>query len=211
MKIEAGQKIGICGRSGSGKSSLLLALVGLIETCAGSITIDGIDIGTVPRETVRQRLIAIPQHPFILPGTVRANADPYGLAPDVSIVSALTKVGVWSALATRGGLDAMLSEQPLSQGEQQLFCLARAMLRKSKVLVLDEATSSVDNETDNLVQRIIKEHFQGYTIVSVAHRLDTIIDSAKIAVFDAGQLVEFDSPEKLLSRDNSLFRAMYRS
>jgi ABC-type multidrug transport system fused ATPase/permease subunit len=133
--------------------------------------IDGVDLRTVPREIIRQRLVAILQDPFILPGSVRSKADPLGAAADEEITSALKKIGIWSALESRGGLDAVLQDQPLSQGQQQLFCLARAMLRKSRVLILDEATSSVDSETDQVMQKVIKEEFKGWTIISVAHRV----------------------------------------
>ena len=131
------------------------------------------NISSIPRELVRQRLIAIPQDPFIIPGTVRSNVDPLGVIPDEDIISALRKINIWDTLSSRGGLEAVLQEQPLSQGQQQLFCLARVMLRKSKtkVLILDEATSSVDHDTNRVMQNVIKEEFKGYTIISVAHRV----------------------------------------
>lgn len=166
----------------SGKSSLVLALLRLVDLSSGSISIDGIDISTLPREDIRQNLIAIPQDPFILPGSVRYNADPLGTISDDEIISSLKRIGIWGALEDRGGLDAILLDQPLSHGQQQLFCLGRAILRKTqckgKVLILDEATSSVDRETDKVMQKVIKEELKGYTIISVAHRvrfLDIII------------------------------------
>ncbi|KAE8381911.1 putative multidrug resistance protein [Aspergillus bertholletiae] len=178
MRISSGQKIGICGRTGS-------------------------------REEIRERLVCIPQDPFILSGTIRSNTDPLGAATDEEVISALQRIGIWSTLESRGGLDAVLLDHPLSQGQQQLFCLARAILRKSgsNILILDEATSSVDNDTDAVMQKVITEVFAGYTIISVAHRLDTIMDSDMVAVLDAGKLMEFDSPESLLARD-SIFRRM---
>lgn len=190
MDIVSGQKIGICGRTGrfvdsissifgphfdntlnSGKSSLVLALLRLIDISAGKIIIDGIDISTLSRNLIRERLIAIPQDTFTLPGSVRSNADPEGVATDTEIITALTKIGIWSTLEQRGGLDAILEEQPLSQGQQQLFCLVRAMLRKSKILILDEATSNLDSETDRVAQKVIREEFQGYTVITVAHKV----------------------------------------
>lgn len=152
-------------------------------------------------------MIAIPQDPFILNGSVRLNADPSGKVPDDLIIDALSKIHLWPVILSRGGLDTDLNLQPLSQGQQQLFCLARAMLRKSKILILDEATSNVDHETDQLMQKIIRQEFKSHTVITVAHRLDTILDADKIAVMDSGKLVEFDSPHALLARD-SIFREL---
>ena len=189
----------------SGKSSLLLSLCRLIEIDSGSIIIDGVDLRTIPREVIRTRITAIPQDPFVLSDSVRANSDTSGEASDDAIISALKKVQLWDAIQTRGGLDAQMKSQPLSQGQQQLFCLARAMLRKSKILILDEATSNVDSETDALMQQIIREVFAQNTIITVAHRLKTISDSDMVAVLHEGKLVEFGSPGELLQRPS-----MYR-
>lgn len=210
LRIEPGQKVGICGRTGSGKSSLLLSLLRLIEIQAGAIIIDDLDISKLPREIIRTRIIAIPQDPFIFADTVRVNADPFGIATDEQIIAALTKVQLWSTLETRGGLDAQMKTQPLSQGQQQLFALARALLRRtrSKILILDEATSNVDAETDKLMQEIIREEFRAHTIVTVAHRLDTILDADVVAVLDAGELVEFGPPGELLAMEHSRFRQL---
>ena len=159
----------------------------------------------MPREVIRTRMTAIPQDPFVLSDSVRVNADTSGGASDDAIISALKKVQLWDAIQIRGGLDAQMKSQPLSQGQQQLFCLARAMLRKSKILVLDEATSNVDSETDALMQRVIREVFAQHTIITVAHRINTIFDSDMVAVLHEGKLVEFDSPGELLQRP-SMFR-----
>ncbi|OCK85970.1 putative multidrug resistance protein [Lepidopterella palustris CBS 459.81] len=208
MAIKPGQKIGICGRTGSGKSSLLLALFCLLELDSGTIFIDGIDLRTIPREVIRTRMIAIPQDPFVLSSSVRTNADPAGAATDAAIISALDKVQLWDSIQARGGLDAQMKAQPLSQGQQQLFCLARAMLRESRILVLDEATSNVDQETDALMQRVIRKEFARHTIVTVAHRLDTIADADVVAVLSEGRLVEFGKPEELLAKQ-SRFRELH--
>ncbi|KAE9373193.1 putative multidrug resistance protein [Stipitochalara longipes BDJ] len=206
MLIKPGQKIGICGRTGSGKSSLLSALLCLLDIESGTITIDGIDLRTVRRDILRERLIAIPQDPFILTGTVRLNLDPSSQHSSSSLISALTKVHLWAVIENRGGLECELNEHPLSQGQQQLFSLARAMLRRSKILILDEATSNVDAETDALMQRVIRDEFAGYTIVTVAHRLDTIMDADRVAVLEGGRLVEFGEPQVLLGRDSAFKR-----
>jgi ATP-binding cassette subfamily C (CFTR/MRP) protein 1 len=179
----------------------------------GTIVIDGLDLRSLPRSTIRSRLITIPQEPFILAGTVRYNLDPSTQATDAHIITALEKVGLWTLLSSRGGLDASMSDNPLSQGQQQIFCLARAMLRlrdgkgMGKIMVLDEATSNVDGETDALMQKLIREEFSECTILTVAHRLDTIADSDRIAVLDRGNLVEFESPAALMGRA-SLFREL---
>jgi ABC-type multidrug transport system fused ATPase/permease subunit len=192
----------------SGKSSLLSALLRILDLDSGTITIDGLDLQIIPREIIRSRLVTIPQDPFILSGSVRLNIDPTSSASDDLIITALTKVGLWSILSERGGLDAEMTANPLSQGQQQIFCLARAMLRTGgKILVLDEATSNVDAETDQLMQRLIREEFAGYTIITVAHRLDTVLDSDRIVVLDSGTIVEVGSPSELLSRA-SAFREL---
>jgi ATP-binding cassette subfamily C (CFTR/MRP) protein 1 len=138
---------------------------------------------------------------------VRANADTSGEATDDDIISALKKVHLWDAIQTRGGLDAQLKSQPLSQGESQLFSLTRAMLRKSKILILDEATSNVDSETDALMQQVIREVFAQHTIITVAHRIKTIADSDMVAVLSEGKLIEFGAPAELLARQ-SMFREL---
>ncbi|KAF4624451.1 hypothetical protein G7Y89_g13720 [Cudoniella acicularis] len=206
FSIRHGEKIGICGRTGSGKSSLLSVLLRILDNSSGTITIDGLDLSTIPREIIRSRILAIPQEPFILSGTVRLNADPFKLVSDDLIIAALTKVGLWTILESRGGLDAEMTANPLSQGQQQIFCLARAMLRRgNRILVLDEATSNVDAETDGVMQRLIREEFKEWTIITVAHRLDTILDSDKILVLDKGVIVENDSPDELLARKGAFW------
>lgn len=194
----------------SGKSSLLATLLRLLDLAPGSgtIFIDGVDIQVLPRELIRERIVAIPQDPFMLNGTVRLNMDPHGKVPDDLIVDVLSKLRLWPIIQGRGGLNADINAQPLSQGQQQLFCLGRAMLRKGmKILVLDEATSNVDKETDQVMQKIIREEFRAQTIITIAHRLDTIMDSDRIAVFDSGRLVEFDRPGALLGRE-SVFKTL---
>ena len=161
LSIEAGEKIGICGRTGryitiipysfikksayhkffSGKSSLILALVRMIELSSGTITIDGLDITTMPRHYIRSRLNAISQEPFFLTGTVRLNLDPYESSSDEAMIDVLKRVQLWATIEARGGLNSLLGEDMLSHGQRQLFCLARAILRPGKIVILDEATS----------------------------------------------------------------------
>jgi ATP-binding cassette subfamily C (CFTR/MRP) protein 1 len=211
MIISPGEKIGICGRSGSGKSSLITSIFRMLELAPGSIvTIDGIDISTLPRQLVRERLNAIPQEPFFMKGSIRSNADPYQMHSDADIVRAIQKVRLWPLVLAKGGLDAPLDAEFFSHGQRQLFCLARALLRRSKVVVLDEVTSSVDKVSDELMQRVIREEFEGCTILAVAHRLDTILDFDRIALLSGGELVEMDEPGQLLGRE-SAFKELYSS
>lgn len=211
MNIQPGQKIGICGRSGSGKSSLITSLFRMLELSPGSrILIDGLDIATVPRQRVRAALNAIPQEPFFLRSTIRKNADPRSLHSDTAIISAIQKVELWDLVAAKGGLDAEMDADFFSHGQRQLFCLARAILRRSKIVVLDEATSSVDPASDRLMQRVIRKEFADCTILAVAHRLETVLDFDRIAVMDGGELLEFEEPGALLARE-SAFRELYDS
>ncbi|CCG83568.1 putative ABC multidrug transporter [Taphrina deformans PYCC 5710] len=211
LSIKAGQKIGVCGRSGSGKSSLVTCLFRMLEVAPGSrITIDDVDITKLPRQKVREVLNAIPQDPCFLRTTIRRNVDPESEHTDEAIAAALERVQLWNVVETLGGLDTDLDLESFSHGQRQLFCLARAMLKKSKIVILDEATSSVDHESDNLMQRIIRSQFWDCTIIAVAHRLDTILDFDKIVVLDAGKVVEFDEPAALLARP-SQFRELYNN
>lgn len=211
MSIKPGEKIGVCGRSGSGKSSLIMTLFRLLEvTPESSLLVDGIDITRIPREIVRSRFNAIPQDPFFMKGSIRFNLSPEISHSDAEIIEALSKVQLWPIVEPRGGLDAELDANFFSHGQRQLFCLARAILRKSKIVVLDEVSSSMDVTTDKLIQRIIRQEFAGSTIIAVAHRLNTILDFDRIALLSDGKLIELDSPLALLSRP-SAFRELYNS
>ena len=214
LSVRAGEKVGLCGRSGSGKSSLLATMFRMLEVTAdSSITIDGVDIIRASRQDVRAALNAIPQEPFFTSGSVRVNADPSGIKADDEVVAALQCVELFDIIQAKGGLDAELDAEFFSHGQRQLFCLARAILRGrggGRVVVLDEVTSSVDVKSDALMQRLIREHFADCTILAVAHRLETILDFDRIALMKDGELVEFDTPKALLSR-NSAFKELYES
>ncbi|KAI9826794.1 MAG: hypothetical protein M1819_007265 [Sarea resinae] len=211
-KIGPGQKVGICGRSGSGKSSLVSTLFRLVELETGSIIVDDVDISTVPRQEVREKLIGLPQEPYLFEGSVRENIDPDSLYPDEAITGALERVQLWATLVSKGGLDAPISEDLVSHGQRQLLCLAKSLLRRqSKILVLDEATSNVDALTDGLMQRIIREDFAAHTVIAIAHRLDTILDFDIVLVMEHGALVEIGNPLDLLARQNSIFKTLYAS
>ncbi|KAJ5712805.1 ABC transporter integral membrane type 1 [Penicillium malachiteum] len=210
MNIKPGENIAICGSSGSGKSSLILALLRMIETQQGSMTVDGIDISKCSQSELRTRLNVVTQDPFIVPGSVRFNIDPFGTASDEAIITVLTRVGLYEKIEEGGGLDMEMNSESWSMGQRQLLCLARAMLRGGKLLILDEATSSVDHQTEELMQEILDTEFSSHTILSVLHRLRYIQRYDRVAVLESGSLVEFDSPTALLSRDSRL-TALYNS
>ncbi|KAK7736159.1 hypothetical protein SLS53_007187 [Cytospora paraplurivora] len=215
LTIQPGQKVGICGRTGSGKTSLLLALLRLLDTPSGTIQVDNIDLSSHPRKAIRPHLITLPQDPVKLPGTVRTNLDPHGVfnspSGDTDLIAALGKVFLWDdVISPRGGLDADFSELGLSHGQEQLFGLARALLQKDKgsIVLLDEATSSVDYETDRRVQEVIREGLARHTVLAVAHRLDTIQDYDLVVVMDRGRIVEKGDPRELREREGSAFRRL---
>lgn len=196
----------------SGKSSLISTLFRLIDPSSGTITIDGLDISTLQPDLVRQRLICLPQEPYFAPGTVRFNVDPFGTATDMEIQSMLEELNIWDAIITnQDGLSGTMEPEIFSHGQRQLFCLARALLKSPRrgVVVLDEATSSVDEETDALMQRVIRAKFKEQTLIVVAHRLHTILDFDKVAVFDKGTLIEFDNPIELLAQGGTAFADLY--
>ncbi|KAK0120207.1 hypothetical protein ONS95_011613 [Cadophora gregata] len=212
LHIAAGEKIGICGRSGSGKSSLLMTLFRMLEIQPeSSIIVDGIDISTIPRQTVRSRFNAIPQDPFFMKGSIRFNASPSSLHTDTAIISALTKVHLWPTVLSKGGLSAPLEEETFSHGQRQLFCLARAILRKSRIVVLDELSSSIDVATDALIQRVLREEFEACTVLVVAHRLETVVDFGRVVVLGGGRVVEVGVPGELIEREGSAFGELWFS
>ncbi|KAI0401333.1 ABC transporter-like protein [Xylaria palmicola] len=205
--VEGGQKVAICGRSGSGKSSIIMALARMLDLTSGSITIDGLDLSTMPRSEVRSRLNIVPQEPYFYYKTLSENLDPSGNASPESMRAALEKVQLLEVVKSNGSLDSDLNVETLSQGQKQLLALARAMLRPSKILVLDEATSSVDKHTAKIMQHILRTEFQSQTIIAVAHQLNTIIDFDHVVVMNAGKLVEGGRPSDLLAVD-SMFKRL---
>ena len=210
-EIKRGEKIGIVGRTGAGKSSMTLALFRIIEPAEGSITIDGVDITQMGIGYLRSRLTIIPQDPVLFSGTLRSNVDPFEMYTDKEIWNVLQLSHLKTfASSLPSGLQHEIAEggANLSVGQRQLICLARALLRKTKVLILDEATASVDLDTDDLIQTTIREEFNDCTVLTIAHRLNTILDSSKIMVLSDGQVIEFDTPESLLKNPQSSFYKM---
>ncbi|CAG7565483.1 unnamed protein product [Fusarium equiseti] len=216
FSIKPGQKLGLCGRSGSGKSSFVQALLRMAEIVNGQITLDGEDISVVPRYLIRQRLSCLTQDPFVFGDSIRANLDPCNESSDAEIRSALERVGIWSVIRAKvddkkDPIDEKMDENFLSHGQRQLFCLARALLKKSSLLILDEPTSSVDTQTDARMQEVIRTEFSDCTIIMIAHRIDTLLDFDKVAVLDRGSLVEFGAPEELLKDEGGAFTRLYRA
>ncbi|XP_020713183.1 multidrug resistance-associated protein 1 isoform X11 [Ceratitis capitata] len=211
FSIAGGEKVGIVGRTGAGKSSLTLSLFRIIEAAGGRILIDGVDIATLGLHMLRSRLTIIPQDPVLFSGTLRINLDPFEVKSDDELWKALELSHLKSFVKTLpAGLNHEINEggENLSVGQRQLVCLARALLRKTKVLVLDEATAAVDLETDDLIQKTIRSEFTECTVLTIAHRLNTIMDSDKVVVLDKGEITEFASPTELLDNPKSAFYSM---
>uniref|UniRef100_A0A1I7UPW2 ABC-type glutathione-S-conjugate transporter n=1 Tax=Caenorhabditis tropicalis TaxID=1561998 RepID=A0A1I7UPW2_9PELO len=209
--VEPSEKVGIVGRTGAGKSSLTLALFRIIEADGGCIEIDGHNIADLQLEQLRSRLTIVPQDPVLFSGSMRMNLDPFDAYSDAQVWEALKNAHLESFVRSlQDGLAHHISEggENLSVGQRQLICLARALLRKTKVLVLDEAAAAVDVETDSLIQKTIREQFKECTVLTIAHRLNTVMDSDRLLVLDKGRVAEFDSPKQLLSNPDGIFYSM---
>jgi len=211
--IKPKEKIGIVGRTGSGKSSLMLALVRIVEPEMGSIRIDDLDIQNIGLDDLRSKLALIPQDPTLFTGTIKSNLDPFCEHSDEEIWHALEATSIADQVKQmNSGLESPVSEfgENLSVGTRQLMCLARAILTDSKILVMDEATASVDFETDTLIQKTIRREFANVTVLTIAHRVNTILDSDRVMVLSDGQITEFDSPSMLLKNDQSAFFSLVK-
>jgi len=213
LKVNPGEKVGVCGRTGSGKSSLMIALfrISEIEPDGGKVLIDGVDISAIGTTTLRMNMSIIPQDPVIFSNTVRYNLDPFKNCSDEELWEVLKKVDMGEVIAALPrGLEEQVAEggENFSQGQRQLLCIARSLLRKPKILVMDEATASIDNATDATVQTMIRQNFKDATVLTIAHRLNTIMDSDRVLVLDDGRIAEYASPRSLLEKDEGYFKAM---
>jgi ATP-binding cassette, subfamily C (CFTR/MRP), member 1 len=201
-------QVGVVGRTGSGKSTMLLALYRVFELDKGGIYIDGVNVASMTLKRLRRGLSIIPQEPVVFAGTVRTNLDPFGEHTDAELWQALKEANLEAQVKVAGGMDGKVvgtGSGAWSLGQQQLVCLARAYLRKLPVLCLDEATAAMDPHTEQEVQAVIKRVFEPRTIITIAHRLDTVIESDKVLVMEAGVLKESAPPNQLLADPESMF------
>ncbi|XP_034254797.1 multidrug resistance-associated protein 4-like isoform X2 [Thrips palmi] len=209
ITIQPGEKVGIVGRTGAGKSSLIATLFRM-AVVEGHVVIDDVDTGNVTLTKLRSSISIIPQDPVLFSGTMRYNLDPFNEYKDEKLWQALDEVELKDVLSSELGLNSRVLERGsnFSVGQRQLVCLARAILRANKILMMDEATANVDPQTDKLIQTTIREKFKACTVLTVAHRLNTVIDSDRVLVMDSGSVVEFDHPHKLLERPGGVFTGM---
>ncbi|XP_006892781.1 PREDICTED: multidrug resistance-associated protein 1 [Elephantulus edwardii] len=212
VTIEGGEKVGIVGRTGAGKSSLTLGLFRINESAEGRIVIDGVDIAKIGLHNLRFKITIIPQDPVVFSGSLRMNLDPFNQYSDEEVWTSLELAHLKSfvsALPDKLNHECAEGGENLSVGQRQLLCLARALLRKTKILVLDEATAAVDLETDDLIQSTIRTQFEGCTVLTIAHRLNTIMDYTRVIVLDKGEIRECGPPADLLQQ-RGLFYSMAR-
>ncbi|XP_026449117.1 ABC transporter C family member 8-like isoform X2 [Papaver somniferum] len=203
--FKEGTRVGVVGRTGSGKTTLISALFRLVEPTSGKILIDGIDICSMGLKDLRVKLSIIPQEATLFRGTVRTNLDPLGLYTDEEIWNALEKCQLKATISgLPNHLDASVSDDGdnWSAGQRQLFCLGRVLLKRNKILVLDEATASIDSATDAILQRVIRQEFKNCTVITIAHRVPTVTDSDMVMVLSYGNLIEYDEPSKLMGSDS---------
>ncbi|XP_050381430.1 ABC transporter C family member 13 isoform X2 [Argentina anserina] len=205
--IDGGMHVGIVGRTGAGKSSVLNALFRLTPICTGCILVDDINIANAPIRDLRGHFSVVPQTPFLFEGSLRDNLDPFRLSDDLKIWNALERCHVKEEVETAGGLDMHLSESRMSfsVGQRQLLCLARALLKSSKVLCLDECTANVDRQTASTLQKTISSECRGMTVITIAHRISTVLDMDNVMILDHGNLVEQGNPQALLQNEFSRF------
>jgi ATP-binding cassette, subfamily C (CFTR/MRP), member 1 len=208
FSVHSKEKIGIVGRTGAGKSTICLGLCRIVEADSGRILIDGVDISSIGLADLRESITIIPQEPTLFEGTLRFNLDPVGRMTDLELLKMAKKASLEDLIGRdEKGLDQQIEEggKNLSSGEKQLICICRAILRKNKIVLMDEATANIDIKTEQVIQNLIQEEFADSTVLTIAHRLNTIINSDKVLVLSKGEVVEFDDPQKLLEDNKSMF------
>ncbi|KAL4492939.1 hypothetical protein ABPG72_020718 [Tetrahymena utriculariae] len=212
FQIRSQEKIGVVGRTGAGKSTITLSILRIIEAFKGKIIIDGIDISQIRLDQLRSKITIILQDPQLFDGTIRQNVDPLGQYSDSEIIITLNQCQLHRFVNSERGLDTYLNEggDNLSIGEKQLLCIARAMLKRSKIVLIDEATANIDVQTDYMIQQTIQNVFKDCTVLTIAHRINTIMKSDRIIVLNKGTIEEFDSPQNLLKNPKSLFYSIHQ-
>lgn len=224
LQIQTGQKIAICGRTGSGKSSLASAVFGLLHISSGHLKIDDVDVTQVSQELLRSKMIALPQDAYFTTGTVRENLSLRQTdtkRSDTQMLDALSRVGLLAKFETLASVDGSTWQSPLdielnpddmlTKGQTQLFAMARAILSSGSVVLVDEATSGLDHETEATVQKLLREEFKGKTIIAIAHHLQTIVDFDVVVVLDNGKVAEMGKPSELMVTEGSLFGDLLRA
>ena len=209
--VNPGEKVGIVGRTGSGKSTICLCLFRILEPYEGTIYIDDEDITKIGLDILRKNITIIPQDPCLMEGTLKYNIDPFDIVDNEEIISVLKKIGFEYTESDNLILDRKIEQSGtnLSVGEKQLICICRAILRKTKIIVMDEATANIDMTTEEKIQKALEYALENSTVITVAHRIKTIINYDKILVLNNGEIVEFDSPQKLINNEQSLFYQLY--
>jgi ABC-type multidrug transport system fused ATPase/permease subunit len=218
LNINLGEKICVVGRTGSGKSTIILSLFRMLETSKGKILINKRNIRDIPLKILRRNLGIVPQEPKIFSGSLKFNLDPLRKYSDFEINNAIREVGLFKLMKENGRdirkkLNMKLKENGgnLSLGEKQLICLARIFLRKNKIVVMDEATSNIDNKTDNLIQNAVDKIFKNSTLITIAHKIPDLNKYNRIMVLDSGHLIEFDTPDNLLKNKKGVFKQLYEN
>jgi len=205
------EKIGVCGRTGADKSSLMLALFRIVELTEGRILVDGVDISHIGLHDLRTKIGIIPQDPVLFSGSIKSNLDPLGQRTEEEVWSSLERVNLSEYVHTLPdhlNFEVEENGRNFSVGQRQLLCMARSLLADNKILIMDEATANVDTNTDHLIQKTVRDVFKDRTVLTIAHRLHTIIDMDRIIVMDGGEVVEFDSPHSLLQDSDSFFSSL---
>jgi ABC-type multidrug transport system fused ATPase/permease subunit len=213
LNLPHGTKVGIVGRTGAGKTTFLNTFFRNFDEYEGEIYFDGKELRTIDLKILRSNITIIPQDPYLFEDTVRTNLDALGQKSDAELINLLKEIEIWPRFEAFGGLDAMIDAggSNLSQGEKQLLCLARAMLQRNKLILMDEATANIDTQSEQTIQRLLKERFNDCTILMIAHRLNTILHCNKVLVLDQGKVIEFGNTEDLRKQSGSKFHAMLMS
>ena len=211
FNVNPGEKVGIVGRTGSGKSTICLCLFRILEPVEGTIYIDNEDITQIGLDILRKNLTIIPQDPCLMEGTLKYNIDPFNTIENEEIISVLKKIGFEYTEDDKIILDRKIEQSGtnLSVGEKQLICICRAILRKTKIIIMDEATANIDMTTEEKIQKALDYALSNSTVITVAHRIKTIINYDKILVLNNGEIIEFDTPKNLLDNESSLFYQLY--